>query len=151
MKRSAGVLAYRFTHELQVFLVHPGGPFFKNKDAGAWTIPKGEILEDEEPLAAAQREFREETGFSVSGDFKELTPIKQKGGKVVLAWAIEKDFDETKVVSNTFQIEWPPKSSKMQTFPEVDKAGWFSIDEAKVKVNPAQVDFIDEIFRITNK
>jgi predicted NUDIX family NTP pyrophosphohydrolase len=151
MKRSAGVLAYRFTHELQVFLVHPGGPFFKNKDAGAWTIPKGEILEDEEPLAAAQREFREETGFSVSGDFKELTPIKQKGGKVVLAWAIEKDFDETKVVSNTFQIEWPPKSSKMQTFPEVDKAGWFSIDRAKEKVNPAQVDFIDEIFRITNK
>jgi predicted NUDIX family NTP pyrophosphohydrolase len=151
MKRSAGVLAYRFTHELQVFLVHPGGPFFKNKDAGAWTIPKGEILEDEEPLAAAQREFREETGFSVSGDFKELTPIKQKGGKVVLAWAIEQDFDETKVVSNTFQIEWPPKSSKMQTFPEVDKAGWFSIDKAKEKVNPAQVDFIDEIFRITNK
>jgi predicted NUDIX family NTP pyrophosphohydrolase len=151
MKRSAGVLAYRFTHELQVFLVHPGGPFFKNKDAGTWTIPKGEILEDEEPLAAAQREFREETGFSVSGDFKELTPIKQKGGKVVLAWAIEKDFDETKVVSNTFQIEWPPKSSKMQTFPEVDKAGWFSIDKAKEKVNPAQVDFIDEIFRITNK
>jgi predicted NUDIX family NTP pyrophosphohydrolase len=151
MKRSAGILAYRFTHELQVFLVHPGGPFFKNKDAGAWTIPKGEILEDEEPLAAAQREFFEETGFSISGDFNELKPIKQKGGKLVLAWAIEKDFDETKVVSNTFEIEWPPKSSKMQTFPEVDKAGWFSIDKAKEKVNPAQVDFIDEIFRITNK
>ena len=150
MKQSAGILVFRFREDLQVFLVHPGGPFFKNKDLGAWTIPKGEFTEDEEPLDAARREFFEETGHTLSGDFIKLSPVKQKGGKVVLAWALEKDIDENDITSNTFQIEWPPKSGKMKSFPEVDKAAWFSTNEAKEKINPAQVAFIDEVYD-TNK
>ncbi|HEX8335049.1 MAG TPA: NUDIX domain-containing protein [Segetibacter sp.] len=146
MKKSAGILAFRFKEDLQVFLVHPGGPFFKNKDAGVWTIPKGELMEDEDPLDAARREFLEETGHELSGKLIKLSPVKQKGGKVVLAWAIEKDFDENNITSNTFQIEWPPKSGKMSTFPEIDKAAWFSVGEAKGKINPAQVAFIDEVY-----
>jgi predicted NUDIX family NTP pyrophosphohydrolase len=150
MRQSAGILAYRFKEDLQVFLVHPGGPFFKNKDLGAWTIPKGELAEDEEPLDAAIREFSEETGQELSGDFVQLSPVKQKGGKIVLAWAIEKDINENNIKSNTFQMEWPPRSGKMVSFPEVDKAAWFSVDEAKEKINAAQVAFIDEIYKLNH-
>ena len=146
MKTSAGLLLYRFQNkELQVFLVHPGGPFYKNKDAGAWSIPKGEPGKDEDLLQAAKREFEEETGFNVSGKFIELTPIKQKSGKQVHVWALEKDVDAEKIKSNLFEIEWPPKSGKKQQFPEIDKAAWFSIKEAKEKINPAQVLLIDQL------
>jgi predicted NUDIX family NTP pyrophosphohydrolase len=144
-KKSAGILAYRKINDPEVFLVHPGGPFFKNKDEGVWTIPKGEFDETENPLTAAQREFFEETGVKISGDFIELKPIKQKAGKVVYAWAIETDINEKEIQSNTFAMEWPPKSGKVQDFPEVDKAGWFTIQEAKLKINAAQVELIDEL------
>ena len=122
-KQSAGILLYRSADpETEVLLVHPGGPFWKNKDAGAWTIPKGEFEESEDPLAAAIREFKEETGFTLHGEFIALTPIQQKAGKIVYAWAIEGDIDATKVKSNFFEMEWPPKSGKKQSFPEIDKA-----------------------------
>ncbi|MEO1054102.1 MAG: NUDIX domain-containing protein [Bacteroidota bacterium] len=137
-KQSAGILLYRWVNDsFEVFLVHPGGPFFKNKDAGAWTIPKGEF-EAEDPLAAAKREFKEETGFEPDGDFLTLEPITQKGGKKVHAWALEGDIDGTKIVSNTFELEWPPKSGRVQHFPEIDKAEWFDEASAEKKINPAQ-------------
>lgn len=145
MKKSAGVLVYRVINGLEIFLVHPGGPFFKNKDLGAWTIPKGELNEDEEPLAAARREFFEETGFELAGEFAELGQIKQKAGKIVFAWATEQDIDETKIISNTFQLELPARSKKFVTFPEIDKASWFNIDEAKMKINSAQIELIDRL------
>jgi len=129
---------------LQVFLVHPGGPFFKNKDAGAWSIPKGEFLDDEDPLAAAKREFKEETGQSVDGKFIELTPAYLKSGKKVYAWAVEGDIDHEVIESNLFEMEWP-RSGKRQSFPEVDRAAWFSIDEAKEKINAAQVGLIESL------
>jgi predicted NUDIX family NTP pyrophosphohydrolase len=144
-KKSAGILAYRKKDEHEVFLVHPGGPFFKKKDEGIWSIPKGEFEETEDPLTAAQREFLEETGFELTGIFIELKPIKQKAGKVVYAWAIETDLDEKAIQSNTFLMEWPPKSGKMQEFAEVDKAGWFTATEARLKINPAQRALIDEL------
>jgi predicted NUDIX family NTP pyrophosphohydrolase len=144
--QSAGILLYRkISDELQVFLVHPGGPFFKNKDAGAWSIPKGEFLSDEEPLSAAKREFQEETGQKVNGNFIELKPVRLKSGKTVHAWAVEGDINHETITSNLFEIEWPPKSGKKQSFPEIDKAGWFTLDEAKIKLNPAQGGFIDEL------
>jgi len=144
-KKSAGILVYRLrAGELQVFLVHPGGPFWVKKDAGAWTIPKGEF-EDEEPLAAAKREFKEETGLSMDGDFRPLAPVTLKSGKVVHAWAVESDLDASKIESNTFEIEWPPKSGKMREFPEMDRAGWFGLDEAVEKINPAQAGFVREL------
>ncbi len=127
-----------------VFLVHPGGPFWARKDAGAWSIPKGEF-EEEEPLAAAKREFLEETGMKIDGDFIPLSAVTQKNGKVVHAWAVEADIDTEKVRSNTFEIEWPPKSGKMREFPEVDRASWFSVDEGEEKINPAQAGFIREL------
>jgi predicted NUDIX family NTP pyrophosphohydrolase len=145
-KQSAGILLYRrFNAQLQVFLVHPGGPFFKNKDAGAWSIPKGEFGDDEEPLLAAKREFLEETGQTVDGEFIKLSPIKLKSGKTVHAWAVEGDIDHDTIVSNVFETEWPPRSGKMAGFPEVDRAGWFGVDEACVKVNAAQVKLIEEL------
>jgi len=145
-KQSAGILLYRYlSNQLQVFLVHPGGPFFKNKDAGAWSIPKGEFLDDEEPLPAAKREFLEETGQLVDGLFIKLSPVKLKSGKMVHAWAVEGDIDHNTVTSNVFEIEWPPRSGKMATFPEVDRAAWFDVDEALVKVNAAQVKLIEEL------
>ena len=148
MKISAGILLYRFTNKaLEVFLVHPGGPFWKNKDAGAWSIPKGEFTKDEDPLKAAQREFREETGIEVSGNFISLTPVKLKSGKLVHAWALEKDVDHTRITSNHFSLEWPPKSGKMIEVPEVDKAGWFTIKEAKEKINPGQLPLLDELIK----
>jgi len=144
--QSAGILLYRNNNaRLEVFLVHPGGPFFKNKDEGAWSIPKGEFL-DEDPLLAARREFLEETGQKlVSDKFIALSPIRQKSGKTVVTWAVEGDIDPAAIVSNLFEIEWPPKSGKQASFPEVDRGGWFSIDEAKIKINPAQVALIDEL------
>ena len=144
---SAGLLLYRIRDgALEFLLVHPGGPFWKNKDAGAWTIPKGEIGDNEE-LAAAVREFEEELGFKPSGPFIELTPIKQKAGKVVHAWAFQGDCDPTQIKSNTFSIEWPPKSGKQAEFPEVDRADFFNLEDAKVKINPAQVPFLEEAQR----
>jgi predicted NUDIX family NTP pyrophosphohydrolase len=144
-KKSAGILAYRFKGKaLEFFLVHPGGPFFQKKDEGAWSIPKGEF-EDEAPLDAAIREFEEETGIKLSGDFLPLTPIKQKSGKLVYAWAIEADIDCSNVKSNTFQMEWPPKSGKMKEFPEVDKCEWFDTKTARTRINIAQFAFIEEL------
>jgi predicted NUDIX family NTP pyrophosphohydrolase len=151
-KQSAGILLYRIINaQLQVFLVHPGGPFFVNKDNGSWTIPKGEFLDDEEPLTAAKREFFEETGQAVDGTFAPLGSITQKNGKVVYAWAVEGDIDHETITSNTFEIEWPPRSGKTKTFPEIDKGGWFSVEEAKIKINPAQVGLIDELITKIDK
>ena len=145
-KQSAGVLLYRIVDGLlQVFLVHPGGPFFKNKDDGSWSIPKGEFAEEENPLDAAKREFQEETGQSIEGNFIELKPIQQKGGKTVYAWAVEGDIDHEIIVSNTFEIEWPPGSGKKQSFPEVDRGAWFDVETAKKKINAAQVGLIKEL------
>ena len=151
-KQSAGILLYRFQDkQLQVFLVHPGGPFFRNKDDGSWSIPKGEFLDDEDALAAAKREFLEETGQSVDGEFIALEPIIQKGGKKVFAWAIEGDINHEIITSNLFEIEWPPRSGKKQNFPEIDKASWFDIEIAKVKINAAQVGLIDSLIQISLK
>jgi predicted NUDIX family NTP pyrophosphohydrolase len=145
-KESAGILLYRTHHNfIEVLLVHPGGPFFVNKDAGSWTIPKGEIENDEDALAAAVREFKEETGFSVKGPFKKLTPIKQKAGKIVHAWACGGDIDAQNITSNTFEMEWPPKSGKMKSFAEVDRAEWFTFTDARIKINPMQVALLNEL------
>ncbi len=145
-RTSAGLLLYRRRDgALEVFLVHPGGPFWARKDAGAWSIPKGEIDPMEEPLAAARREFTEETGLSAEGAFRPLAPITQAGGKIVQAWAVEGDVDPADLRSNTFAIEWPPRSGRQQTFPEVDRAAWFPIDVARRKINPAQAALLDEL------
>ncbi len=146
MRKSAGILVYKKKGEsLELFLVHPGGPFWKGKEKGAWSIPKGEFTDKEDPLAAAQREFEEETGKQLCGDFLELKTIQQKGGKLVHAWAVEGDIDAASIVSNTFKQEWPYKSGKWQTYAEVDKAGWFSVEEAKEKINPAQAALIEDL------
>ena len=145
-KQSAGLLIYRRkTGILEVFLVHPGGPFWKNRDAGVWTIPKGEFSNDEPALDAALREFREETGYTPKGPFQPLSPIRQKGGKRVFAWAAPDDLDPEKIVSNTFELEWPRRSGKQQTFPEVDKGGWFSLADARKNINPAQIALLEEL------
>ncbi len=130
---------------IEILLVHPGGPFWAKKDAGSWSIPKGEYEPDEDPLTAARREFKEETGVDVEGDCIPLTPIKQKGGKTVYAWAIEGSIDAGAIHSNTFAMEWPPRSGRQAEFPEVDRAGWFKLNEAREKLIPAQVRFIDEL------
>ena len=143
---AAGLLPFRTAGAaLEVFLVHPGGPFWKNKDAGSWTIPKGEFTNDEPALDAAVREFREETGFVLKGPFQPLSPIRQKGGKRVYAWATPGDLDPAKIVSNTFELEWPRKSGRNKTFPEVDKGGWFSIADARRMINPAQIPLLEEL------
>ena len=145
-KRSAGLLLYRKScGSLQVFLVHPGGPFWAKKDNGAWSIPKGEFEEDEDALETARREFTEETSFSIDGRFVPLKAIKQPSGKVVSAWAIEGDADAAMLRSNTFRMEWPPKSGQEQEFPEVDRGGWFDLAEARRKLLPGQVPFVDEL------
>jgi predicted NUDIX family NTP pyrophosphohydrolase len=128
-----------------VFLVHPGGPFWRNKDAGAWSIPKGEIGAEEGPLEAARREFQEETGFAASGKLTELMPVKQAGGKVVVAWAVEGDFDAAAIRSNTFSIEWPPRSGKQVEFPEIDRAGWFSLENARKKILKGQIPLLEQL------
>src|SRR5512143_3220301 len=148
-KTSAGVLLYKWENSvLKVFLVHPGRPFFAKKDAGAWSVPKGEIDEGEDALAAAKREFEEETGCRPEGNFIPLSPVTQKSGKVVRAWAVEGDCDAETIRSNTFTLEWPPKSGRMKEFPEVDRAGWFTVGEAKEKINPAQIALLEELARI---
>jgi predicted NUDIX family NTP pyrophosphohydrolase len=145
MKRSAGILLYRFMDgTLQVLLAHPGGPFWARKDTGAWTIPKGEF-EDEDALAAARREFAEETGSSVDGDFVALTPCVQKNGKVVHAFAVEGDLDASAITSNQFEMEWPPGSGKRREFPEIDRAEWFTLEAAQEKINPAQQALLVEL------
>jgi predicted NUDIX family NTP pyrophosphohydrolase len=147
-KQSAGLLLYRHRQgKLEVFLVHPGGPFWVNKDAGAWSIPKGEHGPEEEPLAAARREFNEETGFTAAGPFLPLTPLKQKSGKLIQAFASEGEADPEKLTSNTFPLEWPPHSEKTQEFPEVDRAAWFSLEEAAEKIHPGQAGFLRELVR----
>jgi len=151
-KKSAGLLLYRKSSgssEIEVLLVHPGGPFWRKKDEGAWTIPKGEFDDDEEALAAAKREFKEELGFAPpEGDYLALTPIKQKAGKTVLAWAIEGAFDPARLESNTFQCEWPPRSGQTQEFPEVDRAEWFKREIAERKILPAQIQLIEELLEV---
>lgn len=129
----------------EFLLAHPGGPFWKDRDAGAWTIPKGEIQPGEEPLAAAQREFEEEVGFKALGRFIELTPIRQKGGKLVHAWGFEGDCDPSRVHSNAFKMEWPPQSGRFEECPEVDRAGFFDLEEARKKINPAQMPLLEEM------
>lgn len=149
-KQSAGILLYRKTgRKTEVFLVHPGGPFWKNKDAGAWTIPKGEFDDGEEALAAAIREFKEETGVDLAGDFVALAPVVQKGGKKVYAWAIAGDIDAGALQSNSFSLEWPPKSGKMNSFPEIDRGAWFTLAQAKEKINPAQIGFLAQLEELT--
>lgn len=146
-KTSAGLLMFRRKNAaLEVLLVHPGGPYFQNKDDGAWTIPKGEVADDEDFLARARIEFEEELGFAASGSWLELGSVIQKGGKTVHAWAFAGDLrDDFKVVSNTFEMEWPPRSGKMQRFPEVDRASFFAIEDAKQKINAAQAVFLDRL------
>ena len=145
-KKSAGILLYRIIkRSIEVFLVHPGGPYWAKKDEGAWSIPKGEFDDDEEPLAAAKREFEEETGINISGEFIELNAIKQKNGKLVYAWAIEGNIDPSTTKSNSFEIEWPPRSGTMKSFPEIDKAEWFDITEAMRKINSGQLPLIKEL------
>lgn len=148
-KKSAGILLYRFRDSMpEVLLVHPGGPFWAKKDLGVWSIPKGEFTDEEEPIDAAKREFLEEIGMSISGEFKALTPKKQKSGKVIYAFAKEQDIDVTEIKSNYFKMEWPPKSEKQQEFPEIDRAEWFDLTIGKQKLNEAQVSIIDELAQI---
>jgi predicted NUDIX family NTP pyrophosphohydrolase len=148
-KKSAGLLMYRRRHGvLEVLLVHPGGPFWQKKDGGAWSIPKGEYTTGEDPLEEAKREFQEETGLRASGEFVPLSSRKQASGKTITAWAFEGDCDASTVKSNTFAMEWPPRSGKREEFPEVDRAGWFSIPDAKVKIIKGQLGFVDELVRI---
>src|SRR3954463_1903322 len=147
-KQSAGLLLYRWGDEgLELLLAHPGGPFWAKKDLGAWSIPKGEFLEDEEPLAAARREFAEEIGTPVTGDAITLTPVKQKSRKLVHAFAIEHDLSVDRISSNTFEMEWPPRSGQMQAFPEVDRAAWFKLEEARERIQLGQVPILDELAR----
>jgi len=149
-KRSAGILLYRkINNHFEFFLVHPGGPFFKNKDLGVWSIPKGEYLDDEEPLNAAKREFFEETGQPMDGDFVPLEPVTLKSGKIVQAWALEGDIDAATVTSNLFEMEWPPRSGKKQSFPEIDRGGWFDADEARLKISAGQAGLIDSFLMKT--
>jgi predicted NUDIX family NTP pyrophosphohydrolase len=145
-QESAGLLMYRVRKgALEFLLVHPGGPFWKGRDIGAWTIPKGELQPDEEPLNAARREFEEELGTKPAGAFIPLTPVKQKAGKLVRAWAVEGDCEPSNFKSNTFEMEWPPGSGRMQTFPEVDQAAFVELPLARQKINPAQVALLLEL------
>jgi predicted NUDIX family NTP pyrophosphohydrolase len=147
-KLSAGIIVYKRVQAdaLHVLLVHPGGPFYAKKDVGVWSIPKGEYIEGEDALTAAKREFEEETGNVLPDDgFIPLQPIKIKSGKIISAWAVEADFDNCFIWSNLFEIEWPPKSGKMQSFAEADKAEWFTIDEARIKISPGQLALLEQL------
>lgn len=145
-KKSAGLVMYRFRDaRLEVLLVHPGGPFWRNKDDGVWSIPKGEYTEDEDPFEVAKREFKEETGYEAEGNFIKLAPVKQPSRKIIAAWAFEGDCDAGKIKSNTFSMEWPPRSGKQAEFPEVDRAAWFPIDAAKSKLLKGQVGLIEQL------
>jgi predicted NUDIX family NTP pyrophosphohydrolase len=147
-KRSAGLLLYRRRTHLEVLLVHPGGPFWAKKDAAAWSLPKGEFGEGENPLETAKREFTEETGFHVDGEFRPLEPLKQSGGKIVYAWAVEADCDAARIQSNLFAMEWPPKSGRTQRFPEVDRAAWFTIPEARKRIVVGQKGFLEQLLSL---
>ncbi len=149
MKKSAGILLFKsVNNQLEIFLVHPGGPFWKNKDLGSWSIPKGEYPDGENPLEAAKREFQEETGTMLSGNFIELNPVKLKSGKLIHAWALQSDIDAATITSNEFEMEWPPKSGKIKRFPEVDRGEWFTFETAVKKVNPAQVGLIEQLQKL---
>jgi predicted NUDIX family NTP pyrophosphohydrolase len=146
MKRSAALLVYRRTGPgIEVFLVHPGGPFWAKKDLGAWSLPKGEFAEDEDGLAAAKREFQEEVGQAIDGRFIALTPVKQRGGKIVQAWAVEGEVDAGAVKSNMFEMEWPPRSGRTARFPEVDRGQWFPMAEALRRILPSQAPILEEL------
>ena len=147
-KGSAGLVMYRMRGgEIEVLLVHPGGPFWAKKDAGAWFIPKGEAKPDEDLFSAAKREFMEETGLKAEGKFPELGSVKHKSGKVVTAWAFEGDCEPASIKSNTFSMEWPPRSGKQQEFPEVDRAAFYTIEEARGKMHPAEFEFLTRLGR----
>jgi len=148
-KQSAGILMYRRAEgELLVLLVHPGGPFWAKKDLGVWSTPKGEYAGGEDPLAVAVREFAEETGTTPEGEFRPLGEIAQRGGKKVRAWAVEGEFDPAGLKSNVFEIEWPPKSGRKQSFPEVDRAAWFPVEQARERILPSQRELIDRLERM---
>jgi len=150
-KQAAGILMYRRgASGLEVLLAHPGGPLWARKDAGSWTMPKGQFTDGELPLDAARREFQEEMGTAPNGDFQPLGTVKQPSGKVIHAWAAESDFDARTVKSNLFSMEWPPRSGRMGEFPEVDRAGWFSIEEAREKIIKGQAPFLARLLEITN-
>jgi predicted NUDIX family NTP pyrophosphohydrolase len=145
-KQSSGILLYRLSNSiLEVFLVHPGGPFWARKDLHAWSIPKGEFTDEEDPLSAALREFEEETGIHLTGHFTALSPVIQKGGKKVYCYSCEGNLDPDKIRSNTFEMEWPPKSGKKQFFPEIDRGEWFEVATGKLKIIESQAAFIDEL------
>jgi predicted NUDIX family NTP pyrophosphohydrolase len=148
-KQAAGILLYRRAPVgLEVLLAHPGGPLWSRKDAGSWTLPKGQFTEGELPLDAAKREFEEEMGSPPAGLFQPLGTVKQPSGKVIHGWAVESDFDVTTVKSNLFSLEWPPKSGRMGEFPEVDRAEWFSIEDARVKILKGQAPFLDRLLAL---
>ena len=150
-KSSAGILLWKRERDaVSVLLVHPGGPFWKNKDAGAWSIPKGEYLDGEDALAAAKREFAEELGPLPIGEIVPLGEIKQRGGKLVTGFALDADFDCSTFKCNNFEMEWPPRSGRRQSFPEVDQAQWFSLEEARIKINSAQAEFLDRLCEIAS-
>jgi predicted NUDIX family NTP pyrophosphohydrolase len=146
-KKSAGLLPFRVRESLEVMLVHPGGPFWKNKDEHAWSIAKGEF-EDEDPLDAAKREFTEETGLTADGEFLALTPVPTSPGKIVHVWAFQADYDVSIVRSNLFSMEWPPRSGRYVEFPEVDRAEWFPLSDAKTKIHKGQRAILDQLERI---
>ncbi|HWA11675.1 MAG TPA: NUDIX domain-containing protein [Burkholderiales bacterium] len=145
-KRSAGILLYRLRAGMpEVFLVHPGGPFWAKKDAGAWSIPKGEFEQGEDPLEHARREFLEETGSPINGEFRPLAPVKLGSGKTIFAWAVEGDIDADAIRSNLFSMEWPPRSGRQQEFPEIDRGGWFDLSAARRKLQEGQIALLDEL------
>ena len=147
-QKSAGLLLYRLQKgEIEVFLVHPGGPFWAKKDEGAWSIPKGLIEEGEDDLKAAKREFEEETGQKISGNFIKLEPLKQPGGKIIWAWAVTGDIASRDVCSNNFTLEWPPKSGKFKEFPEIDRGEWFDLSQAKTRILKGQLGFLEQLHR----
>jgi predicted NUDIX family NTP pyrophosphohydrolase len=149
VRASAGLLVYRRgANGVEVLLVHPGGPYWARRDLGAWTIPKGEIEPGEDPLDAARREFHEETGSPMDGTFVALRPVTMRSGKVVHAWAVAGDIDARAVISIVFAMEWPPRSGRQQQFPEVDRAEWFTVDEARERILPAQVPLLDDLVRL---
>jgi predicted NUDIX family NTP pyrophosphohydrolase len=143
---SAGLLVYRHRDRaVEVLLVHPGGPFWRTRDDGAWSVPKGEVREGEDLLAAARREMREETGFAPEGPFLRLAPVRQPGGKAIHAWAVEADWDPCRLTSETFAMEWPPRSGRVQRFPEVDRAEWFEIEDARRKILQGQLGLLEQL------
>lgn len=144
-RHSAGILLFRRRSSVEVLLVHPGGPFWAGRDAGAWSIPKGEFDEVEPPADAARREFAEETGQAIAGDLLALPPIEQSRGKTVYPFAVEGDFDPAEVASNTFAIEWPPRSGRVQVFPEIDRAAWFTLDDARAKMVAGQRPMLEAL------